>query len=443
MKHISYMLPFFILCVALPQLVFAAPDVPDDPTALRALISEKQTELLELQKQREELEQKLAATGEEKLSLKKELQNINYRVNQLELSVERNTLLIEKLGYEISSLEMDIKRAGEDIRNAKGSVALLLAELQRADHDTPLTILLKHASLSKSASVMQSIATVTNRLTLEAQSLATLQATLVKNQSEVTGKKQEKQAEQRTLLNQQSLVEETKNEKEYLLKETENKEKVYETHIAELEKAQSEISDVMTAIEDRLRATIDASLLPTPRPGVFAFAVKDSCITQEYGRTDFAAQAYKTKFHGGLDFRAREGEPIYAALDGTVAVVDNNDRGVARWNKYQYGKYVIIEHDNNLSTLYAHLSRQAVGEGQEVKTGDLVGYAGNTGYSFGAHLHFGVYLTPVRGWQERNGDNNAREHGGLIAIPPAAGLVPVGATLDPAQYLYPSPSCPS
>jgi len=72
-----------------------------------------------------------------------------------------------------------------------------------------------------------------------------------------------------------------------------------------------------------------------------------------------------------------------------------------------------------------------------------VGYAGNTGYSFGAHLHFGVYLTPVRGWQERNGDNNAREHGGLIAIPPAAGLVPVGATLDPAQYLYPSPSCPS
>jgi len=227
MKHISYMLPFFILCVALPQLVFAAPDVPDDPTALRALISEKQTELLELQKQREELEQKLAATGEEKLSLKKELQNINYRVNQLELSVERNTLLIEKLGYEISSLEMDIKRAGEDIRNAKGSVALLLAELQRADHDTPLTILLKHASLSKSASVMQSIATVTNRLTLEAQSLATLQATLVKNQSEVTGKKQEKQAEQRTLLNQQSLVEETKNEKEYLLKETENKEKVY------------------------------------------------------------------------------------------------------------------------------------------------------------------------------------------------------------------------
>ena len=100
--------------------------------------------------------------------------------------------------------------------------------------------------------------------------------------------------------------------------------------------------------------------------------------------------------------------------------VDNNDRGVSRWQKYQYGRYVLIKHDNNLSTLYAHLSRQVVARGATVKRGDLIGYSGNTGYSTGPHIHLTVYWAPSVQ---------------MKSVPPAAGLVPVGVTIDPNDYL--------
>jgi len=55
--------------------------------------------------------------------------------------------------------------------------------------------------------------------------------------------------------------------------------------------------------------------------------------------------------------------------------------------------YLLIEHDNGLSTLYAHLSRVAVREGERVTRGQEVAYTGNTGYSTGPHLHFEVLVS--------------------------------------------------
>ena len=60
---------------------------------------------------------------------------------------------------------------------------------------------------------------------------------------------------------------------------------------------------------------------------------------------------------------------------------------------YSWGYYVSIYHDSTYSTLYAHMSAVAVSEGQWVNKGDVIGYVGDTGYSFGDHCHFEVYQT--------------------------------------------------
>lgn len=87
------------------------------------------------------------------------------------------------------------------------------------------------------------------------------------------------------------------------------------------------------------------------------------------------------RLHAGIDIAAGYGTPIRAAASGTVVS--------AGWNG-GYGNYTLIDHGNGLSTGYAHQSSIAVGAGASVSQGQVIGYVGNTGHSFGAHLHFEV-----------------------------------------------------
>lgn len=87
------------------------------------------------------------------------------------------------------------------------------------------------------------------------------------------------------------------------------------------------------------------------------------------------------RLHAGIDIAAEAGSPVRAARGGRVVA--------AGW-RGGYGYTVVIEHEPGLSSLYAHLEDFAVGAGERVATGQLIGFVGDTGYSFGAHLHFEV-----------------------------------------------------
>jgi murein DD-endopeptidase MepM/ murein hydrolase activator NlpD len=89
------------------------------------------------------------------------------------------------------------------------------------------------------------------------------------------------------------------------------------------------------------------------------------------------------KFHYGMDFTAPRGTEIYATADGVISRVQSIKRG--------YGNNVTIDHSFGYKTLYAHMSRFNVKEGQKVRRGDVIGYVGNTGTSTGPHLHYEVH----------------------------------------------------
>jgi murein DD-endopeptidase MepM/ murein hydrolase activator NlpD len=93
---------------------------------------------------------------------------------------------------------------------------------------------------------------------------------------------------------------------------------------------------------------------------------------------------YKTtKFHAGLDFAAPQGTPIYATADGSVITAGNTGNG--------YGNHVIINHSYGYETLYGHMVRVKVRNGQNVKRGEVIGWVGSTGKSTGPHLHYEVH----------------------------------------------------
>ena len=101
------------------------------------------------------------------------------------------------------------------------------------------------------------------------------------------------------------------------------------------------------------------------------------------------------RMHRGVDMGLCHGEDrtIVAAFTGVVTKVRNQGR------RKGYGKYVILDHGNGLTTLYAHLASWQVHVGDTLQAGDTIGVGGNTGRSFGAHLHFemkyhGNYIDP-------------------------------------------------
>ncbi len=145
--------------------------------------------------------------------------------------------------------------------------------------------------------------------------------------------------------------------------------------------------------ESQLRINVDKTKIPHTGSGILTWPLDSIRITQYFGNTPFATanpQIYNGKGHTGVDFAASIGTPVRAALSGTVVGVGNTD---LIYGCYSYGKWVMVKHADGLSTLYAHLSLQTVSVGSAVGTGQLVGYSGNTGYTTGPHLHFGVYAT--------------------------------------------------
>lgn len=109
---------------------------------------------------------------------------------------------------------------------------------------------------------------------------------------------------------------------------------------------------------------------------------KTNQITKKYGNG-----------HTGIDIVGKEGLPeIIAHSDGTVyAIQDGKDNNIKTTGVASYGNYVQIKHANDMYTLYAHLKKGLkVKKGQQVKKGQVLGTEGNSGNSYGVHLHFEV-----------------------------------------------------
>lgn len=120
--------------------------------------------------------------------------------------------------------------------------------------------------------------------------------------------------------------------------------------------------------------------IPPVSPGTFTRPA------QGYISSEFGYRSFDNGFHYGIDIAKGGTVPIVAAADGVVA---------RSYLSSSYGNAVFITHSVNgkiYTTVYAHMRSRQVGTGQVVKKGQIIGYMGNTGESFGQHLHFEFYI---------------------------------------------------
>ena len=135
------------------------------------------------------------------------------------------------------------------------------------------------------------------------------------------------------------------------------------------------IEETFAFYDERLTdVLVGVAFTPIGYPGAYI-------INSKFGYRSHPVRRGSIEFHSGLDFKGRKGDAVKSTADGKVIL--------AGWFQ-GYGKCVRIRHKNNLETLYGHLSKINVKEGQMVTSGQIIGKVGSTGQSTGNHLHYEV-----------------------------------------------------
>ena len=106
-----------------------------------------------------------------------------------------------------------------------------------------------------------------------------------------------------------------------------------------------------------------------------------SAINQAFAANPETYKRYNLAGHEGVDLYSPHGAPVYAAANGRVYNIHTNP------NTHNYGLHIRIRHSDGYRTIYAHLSEIQVKVGDTITAGQQIGLIGNTGNSFGAHLH--------------------------------------------------------
>ena len=120
---------------------------------------------------------------------------------------------------------------------------------------------------------------------------------------------------------------------------------------------------------------------PITRQIVFTAPVRGYAINSAFGLRKLAIEA-KARAHKGVDIAAPKGTTVFTAAEGEVVRTGYDPEG--------YGNFIEVRHPNGMSTLYGHLSRIDVANGDAVTMGQRIGLVGSTGYSTGPPLHFEV-----------------------------------------------------
>ncbi len=412
-KIILFLVVCLILTLGLIKGVSFAADDGKSPEQLKQEIEQKSKALKELEEQAKIFKANLKSTQVLSTSLKSEIKKLSNIEGSLKYSIKITQGKLNIISLELEKLDLEIEKTENQIKESKEKISDLLQKLYEKDQNTLLEIALSSKNLSDVFNEIQIILGLEDQLNIRLKSMEKAKKEMKEKKEELEKMKSEQELLKESLQARTNILANQKSLKKDLLVKTKSKESNYKNLLSQIEKRRQQIAQEIDDLEETLRKKINLADLPKDK--VLSWPVKGP-ITQGYGATKFARTHYHSRFHNGIDIGISIGTPLKAAASGVVLSVGNQDRYCYRG---AYGKYVLIKHYNGLATLYAHLSLIKVKAGQKVKRGQIIGYSGNSGYSTGSHLHFGVYDAKTV----------------LIKQSRFCGPMPFGGSVNPLDYL--------
>ena len=401
---------------------------------LKNKISDKTTEIKKIEAEIAEYQKEIDELGGEADTLKNSIKKLNITRKKLEADIRVTQSKINSASLKIEKLALEIAEKGVKINESNEAIAEIIRKIDEMETNTLMEIILSNDTFSSFLDDIENLKQLQNVVTQNLKELETLKAELETIKAENEKQKKILVSSRSELTDRKQIVESNKAEKNRLLKITKNKESNYKKLVEEKKKQKEEFEAALRKIESQLKFELDKGKLPKAGTKIFSSPLPKlsllscysggigNCVTQFFGDTPFARSgAYNGRTHNGMDFRASEGTKVTPVLAGKI--VDVNDKVAPMC---QYGKWVLVDHGNGLTTLYAHLSLTKAKKGQFVTPDDVIAYTGSTGYAYGPHLHLTTYASDAVSFRDYK-----CKSGITVKIPVAA----YSAYLSPLDYL--------
>ena len=387
----------------------------------------------------EELEKEIAKQRAALNSASGRASNLQSTINTLEATKRKLLNDVAKTEAEISRAELTLKRLDLEIvekeHYIKKNTDGLHESVRRLNEMENVSLIEKFLQFEKISDFwidFESTEKLQKKLRSEIDALETAYEELRKSQDAKLAEKNPLAKQKTILAGETEVIKSTQNEKALLLKQTKNEESEYQRILNQKIAEKRAFEEELLKIESKLNYLIDPNSFPKAGRGILGWPLDHVIITQQFGGTSFAKNnpgIYGRAYHPGTDFGVPVGTQVKSVESGVVEGFGNTDAfpGCRAW-----GKWVLIKHNNGLSSLYAHLSSVLVSQGQKVSRGEVIALSGNTGISTGPHLHLSVYASQG----VRIGKYNELGSGGGCSATNATGpFANLDAYYDPMSYL--------
>lgn len=349
-----------------------------------------QSELNDLQSQREKLEKELNTIENKKDSELEKKAIIDQQINSLQSEISIANEQLDVINAELDAVNSQLEEASrlysETFEQAKDYIRVAY----ESGTVSYLQIILSSGSITELITRVEIVKEIMAQHNAVISELAESKKTIESSQKKILEQQQAQQQVTSSLESKESTLEAKRSASNSLVAKFEDESDELSAQIEEVERLEAELQQQIAQL---LKSEGNGSMdIPVSNGWRYPLDSNWRTITSPFGyRTHPKTGVYK--LHSGVDISGSgiNGASIYAAKNGSVSKAGYHTA---------YGNYCLINHGDGTASLYAHMSALLVSAGDVVTQGQVIGRVGSTGYSTGAHLHFeilinGEYVNPV------------------------------------------------
>lgn len=366
-------------------------ELNNEKDKIESKIADSKKKINSLKSQKADKEEYASALMEQVELLQDKLDNLEDSRDSLQSEINAVEKQIAQTQADIDKAQKEIEAKEKEFEGVYEEYCQRLRAMYISGNVSVLEVLLESGDISSILTRAEMVKSVSEQDSATLDELMTKMQEIQKQRQELSDKKLQLNEDKETLNTRKKELQASIDEYNSSKAELDDQIEECNAAIRSIENTQAEIQETIEDNEAELAAINEALSSSTNRPGSGNYTPGTGQLgyPTSYRKISAGYPNYSSgAYHGGVDWPCPTGTAVHASDSGVVVI--------AKRLTYSYGQYILIDHGNGLSTLYAHNSSLVVSQGQSVQKGQIIAYSGETGNATGPHVHFEVRLNGTR-----------------------------------------------